>query len=167
MKIDHTVGFIDEILGMYNPKPAQFQAQRTATIKEYSLPQDEDTLLIAPDAALYTQMRESERKLDWTMARKVLEMQETVTKVIRVCRPVQFQSQLFIAMASQKRRILRVFVTHTAHGQHWQVQGGDAPVDFNTGKGIPSWELKIEGKLLDEVSDILMMLHRTRLNFLL
>src|SRR5258708_26627995 len=70
---------------MYNTKPAQFQAQRTTAIKEYSLPEDEDTLLIAPDVTLYTQMRESERKLDWTMARKVLEMQETVTRVIRVC----------------------------------------------------------------------------------
>ncbi|KAF8340439.1 SWI/SNF complex 60 kDa subunit [Cantharellus anzutake] len=82
-------------------------------------------------------MRELERKLDWTMARKVLEMQETVTKVIR------------------KRRTLRVFVTHTVHDQVWQVQGKDTSVDFNTGRGIPSWELRIEGKLLDEVGVIL------------
>ncbi len=60
-----------------------------------------------------------------------------------------------------------MFVTHIAHGQHWQVQGGDVPVDFNTGRGVPSWELKIEGRLRDEVSDVPMMRREAMPNFCL
>lgn len=54
---------------------------------------------------------------------------------------------------SQRRKTLRVFVTHSAQNQPWQVaEGGETPVvDFDSGRGIPSWELRIEGKLLEDV----------------
>jgi hypothetical protein len=37
--------------------------------------------------------------------------------------------------------------------QAWQMtESGETPtVDFDSGRGIPSWELKIEGKLLEDV----------------
>lgn len=55
----------------------------------------------------------------------------------------------------QTTRTLRVFLSHTVSGQVWQ-QSGDAPipsadgnVNIETGEGIPAWQLKIEGRLLE------------------
>jgi SWI/SNF-related matrix-associated actin-dependent regulator of chromatin subfamily D len=57
----------------------------------------------------------------------------------------------------QQSYTLRVYITQTAKNQPWQStpEGADEEedsVDFDTGKGIPTWELKIEGKLLNKVS---------------
>jgi SWI/SNF-related matrix-associated actin-dependent regulator of chromatin subfamily D len=43
--------------------------------------------------------------------------------------------------------MLRVFVSNTAHDQAWQKEAEG--VDMETGKGIPGWVLRIEGRLLD------------------
>jgi len=117
---------------MFTSKSPHFQAQRTPNVTDLSLPPEIGA--IAPEASLYNDLRESERKIDWTMTRKVLELQDTSSKIL------------------QRRKTLRVFVTHTAQNQPWQVtDSGETPtVDFDSGRGIPSWELKIEGKLLED-----------------
>jgi len=50
-------------------------------------------------------------------------------------------------------RTLRLFVSHTVSEQHWQLGDASAEPNPETGKGIPSWQLRIEGRLL-EVRDI-------------
>lgn len=51
---------------------------------------------------------------------------------------------------------MRVYVTHAARNQPWQTQEGETlKVDFDSGRGVPSWELRVEGKLLPKVSDSL------------
>jgi SWI/SNF-related matrix-associated actin-dependent regulator of chromatin subfamily D len=50
---------------------------------------------------------------------------------------------------------MRVYISNTAYNQAWQreedVAAGREPMSVNveTGDGIPSWDLKIEGRLLD------------------
>ncbi|KAG9075559.1 SWI/SNF complex component snf12, partial [Ceratobasidium sp. 370] len=83
-----------------------------------------------PDADLYEQLVERERKLDWITQRKRIELQDGVQKVIKT------------------RRTLRVFISHTTSSQIWQTSDSSAPPNFETGEGVPSWTLRIQGRLL-------------------
>lgn len=50
----------------------------------------------------------------------------------------------------QATRTLRVFLSHTVSGQPWQQADGVQPeVNVETGEGVPAWQLKIEGRLLE------------------
>lgn len=50
---------------------------------------------------------------------------------------------------------MRVYLSNTAYNQAWQkeedIAAGKEPMSVNveTGDGIPGWDLKIEGRLLD------------------
>ena len=102
-----------------------------------------------------------ERKLDWTMTRKRMEIQEAFGKIIKVLRvPSSLPRRLYAdppaLLPIQVRRKLRVFISHTVSGQSWQEPAappngatGDEGLNFETGGGIPAWTLKIEGRLLD------------------
>ncbi|KAI6002430.1 SWI/SNF complex 60 kDa subunit [Pisolithus orientalis] len=86
----------------------------------------------AQESEMYQSLLEMERKLDWTMTRKRVEVQDALSR------------------NPTTTRTLRVFLSHTVSGQSWQV--GDAesePVNFETGQGIPAWSFKVEGRLLE------------------
>ncbi|KII90186.1 hypothetical protein PLICRDRAFT_138717 [Plicaturopsis crispa FD-325 SS-3] len=91
----------------------------------------------AEDSRMYQDLLEMERKLDWTMMRKKVEVQDA------------------LARNPATTRTLRIFLSHTVSGQAWQT--GEAPpegnaegnVNFETGQGIPAWAFKIEGRLLE------------------
>ncbi|KAM6493215.1 SWI/SNF complex protein [Amanita muscaria] len=81
---------------------------------------------------MYQDLMEMERKLDWNMMRKRMEVQDALSR------------------APTTTRTLRIFLSHTVSSQSWQT-GTDAPPQPNleTGEGIPAWSLKIEGRLLE------------------
>ncbi|KAI6143230.1 SWI/SNF complex 60 kDa subunit [Pisolithus tinctorius] len=86
----------------------------------------------AQESEMYQSLLEMERKLDWTMTRKRVEVQDALSR------------------NPTTTRTLRVFLSHSVSGQSWQV--GDAesePVNFETGQGIPAWSFKVEGRLLE------------------
>ncbi|RDB17579.1 SWI/SNF and RSC complexes subunit ssr3 [Hypsizygus marmoreus] len=84
----------------------------------------------AQDSQMYQDLLEMERKLDWTMMRKKVEIQDA------------------LARNPTTTRTLRIFLSHTVSGQLWQT-GGDVVPNFETGEGIPAWSFKIEGRLLE------------------
>ncbi|KAI0030842.1 SWI/SNF complex 60 kDa subunit [Vararia minispora EC-137] len=85
----------------------------------------------AVDSKMYQDLLDMEKKLDWTTMRKKAEVQDALARV------------------PSMTRTLRLFVSHSVSEQRWQQ--GDAPVEPSpeTGKGIPAWQLKIEGRLLE------------------
>ncbi|KAI9463493.1 BAR-domain-containing protein [Boletus coccyginus] len=88
----------------------------------------------AQESKMYSSLLEMEKKLDWTMTRKRVEVQDA------------------LARNPTTTRTLRVFVSHTISGQPWQIGEADGegdPVNFETGQGIPAWSLKVEGRLLE------------------
>ena len=98
-----------------------------------------------------------ERKLDWTMTRKKMEIQDSFVKVAMVCD--LFDVSISVVKLQQVPRTLRVFLSHFVEGQVWQNDAErsgtslDAnSLDFASGQGIPSWTFKIEGRLLNPVS---------------
>ncbi|VDB86612.1 unnamed protein product [Peniophora sp. CBMAI 1063] len=85
------------------------------------------------DSKMYTDLQEMERKLDWNMMRKKAEIQDAMGRV------------------ASTSRTLRIFVSHTVSEQVWQASSSDEP-NFETGKGVPAWQVKIEGRLLEPTS---------------
>lgn len=106
---------------------------------------------------MYQSLLEMERKLDWTMTRKRVEVQDALARSPTVClcsRTVLDGS--LTPVFPQTTRILRVFVSHTVSGQQWQVGEADGEgdaVNVETGQGIPAWSLKVEGRLLEVCSE--------------
>ncbi|ORZ02526.1 SWI/SNF and RSC complex subunit Ssr3 [Syncephalastrum racemosum] len=83
-----------------------------------------------PESKLYTELTEFEKKLDATIMRKRLDIQEALGK------------------PTKTRRTLRIFVSNTAADQTAQNGDDENAFDLNSGNA-PSWTLKIEGRLLD------------------
>ncbi|KAG9046845.1 SWI/SNF complex component snf12 [Tulasnella sp. UAMH 9824] len=86
---------------------------------------------VAEESALYHELQDMERSLDWTISRKRMEIQEALGRPVKI------------------RRKLRVFISHSMSGQAWQEPTANDGLNFETGEGIPSWTLRIEGRLLD------------------
>ncbi|KAA1466812.1 SWI/SNF complex subunit [Dentipellis sp. KUC8613] len=88
----------------------------------------------ALDSQMYQDLLDMEKKLDWTTMRKKAEVQEALGR------------------SATTGRTLRIFVSHTVSGQLWQ-SSTDTPStetpNPETGQGIPAWQLKIEGRLLE------------------
>ncbi|TFK69202.1 SWI/SNF complex 60 kDa subunit [Pluteus cervinus] len=83
------------------------------------------------DSKMYQDLLEMERKLDWTMMRKRMEVQDALSRNPSIT------------------RTLRIFLSHTVSGQVWQTGGTAESPKFETGEGIPAWAFKIEGRLLE------------------
>ncbi|KAF8346600.1 SWI/SNF complex 60 kDa subunit [Amanita rubescens] len=84
------------------------------------------------DSKMYQDLLEMERKLDWNMMRKKVEVQDALSRT------------------PTTTRTLRIFLSHTVSGQLWQSGSDVAPqANFETGEGIPAWSFKVEGRLLE------------------
>jgi SWI/SNF-related matrix-associated actin-dependent regulator of chromatin subfamily D len=101
---------------------------------------------------MYTDLLEMERKLDWQMMRKKAEIQDTLGRPPTVCHS-PMRSPVSLTRYYQATRTLRLFLSHTVANQSWQTgapSGFDGTnVNLETGEGIPAWQLKIEGRLLE------------------
>ncbi|KAF3935899.1 hypothetical protein ABW20_dc0103821 [Dactylellina cionopaga] len=88
---------------------------------------------IAPLTASYNEIRALERRLDAAVMRKRLDVQDAIAK------------------PSKNHRVLRLFISNTAFNQPWQATSSldETSFDFSTDL-IPSFRMKIEGRLLDK-----------------
>ncbi|ORX56122.1 SWI/SNF and RSC complex subunit Ssr3 [Piromyces finnis] len=94
---------------------------------EKTLPPKIESLI--PESKLYTQLHEFEKKMDATIMRKRLDIQEAMSKPIKT------------------KKTLRIFVSNTTSEQNKNIMNiNDISLDNIS---TPSWILKIEGKLLD------------------
>lgn len=78
---------------------------------------------LVPESQAYMDLLAFERKLDSTISRKRLEIQEALKRPMKV------------------KRKLRIFISNTFYPPKPDVEDDD---------NVPSWELRVEGKLLDE-----------------
>ncbi|OSX56971.1 hypothetical protein POSPLADRAFT_1186264 [Postia placenta MAD-698-R-SB12] len=87
---------------------------------------------------MYRQLLDMERRLDWTITRKRVEVQDALQRITPTI------------------RTLRIFLSHTVSGQTWQQpvtasvgEGEAGKVEHDSGDGIPAWQLRIDGRLLE------------------
>ncbi|KAF3918667.1 hypothetical protein AA313_de0205933 [Arthrobotrys entomopaga] len=87
---------------------------------------------IAPLTSSYNDIRALERRLDATIMRKRLDVQDAAAKL------------------SKNHRVFRLYLSNTAINQPWQAPASldETSFDFSTDL-IPSFRMKIEGRLLD------------------
>ncbi|KAF9951879.1 SWI SNF- matrix-associated actin-dependent regulator of chromatin sub D, partial [Mortierella alpina] len=84
---------------------------------------------IVPESKVYTELLEFEKKLDATIMRKRLDLQETLSKPVKT------------------KRTLRIFISNLSHDQDTPESDDDEP-RLDSGP-TPSWTLKVEGRLVD------------------
>ncbi|ANB12390.1 Snf12p [Sugiyamaella lignohabitans] len=91
---------------------------------------------VIPEAKLYTDLQDAERRLDATISRKKMDLQDTIARSI------------------MKTKTLRVFISSSVSDQPWQTvpQLNENSFDFMDSQNTPLWNLRIEGRLVDDVS---------------
>ncbi|KAF9910094.1 SWI SNF, matrix associated, actin dependent regulator of chromatin, sub d, member 1 [Lobosporangium transversale] len=87
---------------------------------------------IVPESKLYSELLQFEKKLDATIMRKRLDLQETLNKPVKI------------------KRTLRIFISNLSHDQD-ALESEDEEPQLDKGP-TPSWTLKVEGRLVDEVN---------------
>lgn len=103
----------------------------------------------AVDSQMYQDLLEMERKLDWTVTRKRVEVTDAVARVPTVRKLRVSVYPKLTCIYSQMTRTLRIFLSHTVSGQTWQTTDDQSTVNVETGEGVPAWQLRIDGRLLD------------------
>ncbi|KAA8893368.1 hypothetical protein FN846DRAFT_979384 [Sphaerosporella brunnea] len=89
---------------------------------------------IVPNARVYRELREMERRYDAAIMRKRLDIQDSANRNVK------------------NTKTLRIFISNTAKDQPWQMLKrplDENAFDFDTGQ-IPTFRVKIEGRLLDD-----------------
>uniref|UniRef100_A0A8C5UWJ5 SWI/SNF related BAF chromatin remodeling complex subunit D2 n=1 Tax=Microcebus murinus TaxID=30608 RepID=A0A8C5UWJ5_MICMU len=117
------------------PMPTQRRGLKRRKMADKVLPQRIRELV--PESQAYMDLLAFERKLDQTIARKRMEIQEAIKKPL-----------------TQKRK-LRIYISNTfspskAEGDSAGTTG--TPGGTPAGDKVASWELRVEGKLLDDPS---------------
>ena len=113
----------------------QLAQRRSRKPNDRNMPDGVDDLIIGDAAQQYKDLRDIERKLDYTMMRKRLDIQDSVNRNVK------------------RHKTMRIWISNTADNQPWQAQGLDADAfDFNSGED-GTYRVKIEGKLLDDDND--------------
>lgn len=105
-------------------------ARRSRKPTEKNLPDGVDDIVIGDGAAQYRALRDVERRLDATMMRKRLDMQDAV------------------ARQGRRFRTLRLWISNTGENQEWQRTEESAQED-----GPASYRVRIEGRLLNDGVD--------------
>ncbi len=112
---------------------AATQARQRVAHKPTDLSLSAKIEALVPDAKLYRDLQTVEQRIDATITRKRLDLQDALNRAMR------------------RKKTMRIFVSNTAHDQPWQSndQLEENAFDFETG-AIPQWTLCIEGRLLEE-----------------
>ncbi|KAE9975147.1 hypothetical protein EG328_003431 [Venturia inaequalis] len=108
------------------------QKNKSKKPTDRDLPEGIESLVIGDVAERYRKLREIEKRLDSTMMRKRLDLQDQTTQ------------------NSKRPRTMRIWISNTAENQPWQNTSMD-PDAFDFGDtSQASYRVKIEGRLLDE-----------------
>ena len=101
------------------------------------MPEGVDDTVIGNGVEEYKRLRDVERKLDYTMMRKRLDIHDSVTR------------------NGRRFRTMRIWISNTAQNQPWQATSLDENAfDFSQAED-GTYRVKIEGRLLDEDETLL------------
>jgi SWI/SNF-related matrix-associated actin-dependent regulator of chromatin subfamily D len=113
----------------------QLAQRRSRKPNDRNMPEGVEDLLIGDAVQQYKDLRDVERKLDSTMMRKRLDIQDSIHRNVK------------------RHKTMRIWISNTADNQPWQAKGLDENAfDFTTGED-GTYRVKIEGQLLDDDSD--------------
>ena len=113
----------------------QLAQRRSRKPNDRNMPEGVEDLVIGDAVQQYKDLRDVERKLDYTMMRKRLDIQDSIHRNVK------------------RHKTMRIWISNSADNQPWQAKGLDENAfDFTTGED-GTYRVKIEGRLLDDDSD--------------
>ena len=112
------------------------QAQRRARKPtDRNMPDGVEDIIIGDGVQQYKELREVEKRLDYTMMGKRLDIQDSFSRNVK------------------RQKTMRIWISNTAENQPWQRGPMDEnSFDFNSGADS-TYRVRIEGKILDEPED--------------
>ncbi|KAI9852951.1 MAG: hypothetical protein M1838_003745 [Thelocarpon superellum] len=127
------------------PTPAQVQAQQAAAAHERELakrrsrkpmdkniPEGVEDFVVGDGVQHYKNLRELERRLDATMMRKRLDMQDAVNRNVK------------------RYKTLRISISNSLENQPWQQPAMDGNTFEFSHESQPTFRMKVEGRVIDE-----------------
>lgn len=111
---------------------AQLAIRRARKPTDKNMPDGIDEIVIGEGVQQYKNLRDTERRLDYAMSRKRLDIIDSVTNSVR------------------RLRTLRIAISNTVENQPWQAKALDSDAfDFSSGDEA-TYRCKIEGRLLQD-----------------
>ncbi|XP_035172479.1 SWI/SNF-related matrix-associated actin-dependent regulator of chromatin subfamily D member 3 isoform X3 [Oxyura jamaicensis] len=95
---------------------------------------------LVPESQAYMDLLAFERKLDQTIMRKRVDIQEALKRPMKI----KSRTSLFMYPTENQKRKLRLYISNTFNPAKSDADDSDG--------SIASWELRVEGKLLDDLS---------------
>ncbi|XP_012963938.3 SWI/SNF-related matrix-associated actin-dependent regulator of chromatin subfamily D member 3 isoform X1 [Anas platyrhynchos] len=95
---------------------------------------------LVPESQAYMDLLAFERKLDQTIMRKRVDIQEALKRPMKI----ESRTSLFMYPTEKQKRKLRLYISNTFNPAKSDADDSDG--------SIASWELRVEGKLLDDLS---------------
>lgn len=116
----------------------QAAQRRAKKPTDRNMPDDIEDMIIGDGVQQYKELREQERRLDYAIMRKRLDLQETFSR------------------HNKRQKTMRIWVSNTANNQPWQ-RGAleENAFDFQS-TGESTARVKVEGRLLDDPDDDIM-----------
>ncbi|ETN44172.1 uncharacterized protein HMPREF1541_10722 [Cyphellophora europaea CBS 101466] len=110
----------------------QMAQRRAKKPTDRNMPDGIEDLIVGDAVQQYKELREVEKKLDYTIMRKRLDIQDTMNRNVR------------------RQKTMRIWITNTCENQPWQRPALDEnSFDFESG-AESTYRVKIEGKIIDE-----------------
>jgi SWI/SNF-related matrix-associated actin-dependent regulator of chromatin subfamily D len=110
----------------------QLAQRRSRKPNDRNMPEGLEDITIGDGVQQYKELRDVERKLDYAMMRKRLEIGDAIHRM------------------NKRHKTMRIWISNTAENQPWQEKGLDADAfDFATGVD-GTYKVRIEGRLLDD-----------------
>jgi SWI/SNF-related matrix-associated actin-dependent regulator of chromatin subfamily D len=110
--------------------------RRSRKPTDKNIPDDIEDLVIGDGVQEYKKLRELEKRLDSSMVRKRLDIQDSLSRTVK------------------RYRTLRIWISNTVEGQPWQKgEQNEEPQADPANPGSGRYKVRIEGKLLDDYTD--------------
>ena len=113
----------------------QLAQRRARKPTDRNMPDGVEDIIVGDGVQQYRELREVEKKLDYTMMRKRLDIQDSFSRNVK------------------RQKTMRIWISNTAENQPWQRGPMDEnSFDFNSGADS-TYRVRVEGKILDEPED--------------
>ncbi|KAJ5948531.1 hypothetical protein N7454_001838 [Penicillium verhagenii] len=108
-------------------QPVPEPPRRAHKPSDKNIPEGVENVIVCEGVQQYKNLRDLEKRLDASVVRKRLDIQDSISKTVK------------------KYRTMRIWITNTVENQPWQGAG--------TNPGSGRYKVRIEGRLLDDHSD--------------
>ena len=113
----------------------QLAQRRARKPTDRNIPEGVEDFVIGEGVNQHKELREVERKLDYAMMRKRLDIQDSVSRNVK------------------RQKTMRIWISNTCENQAWQRGALDEnSFDFNSGADS-TFKVKVEGMILDDADD--------------